>query len=385
MTDSFNNWVGGLYYVKNIIFSLTQNENFIHQKIYILVNKKNREVFSEFLKYSNCCIIETGKNKISTSISIMSSKLLFRTIDLEVIRICKKYNINYIFPVNKYPYILNKNKCIFWIPDLQHIFLPELFNKHEIIHRNMLFRYISKAKNNLVLSSKSAFNDFKSSFPTHRCKVRVIPFVSYIENEVMTITDQITDNVKQKYKLPQKFIFLPNQFWQHKNHELAFKAIDYLVNHLHNNVCLVCTGNTNDYRNVNYYNSLISYISDNNITDNIRILGFIPRIDQLAIMKLSTIVIQPSLFEGWGTVVEDCKVLDKYIIMSDLDVHYEQASSKSYIFKRDDHVDLAVKIQELLALSDKESQISNVDKGISYIYNQAKEYAYQFYNILDEK
>ena len=33
---------------------------------------------------------------------------------------------------------------------------------------------------------------------------------------------------------------------------------------------------------------------------------------------------QPSLFEGWSTVVEDAKCLNKFIFLSDLPVHREQ-------------------------------------------------------------
>ena len=41
----------------------------------------------------------------------------------------------------------------------------------------------------------------------------------------------------------------------------------------------------------------------------ISILGFISRQDQLSLMRDAIAVIQPSLFEGWSTVVEDCKAI----------------------------------------------------------------------------
>ncbi len=40
-----------------------------------------------------------------------------------------------------------------------------------------------------------------------------------------------------------------------------------------------------------------------------RFLGFIDRGEQLQLMKNSIAIVQPSLFEGWSTVVEDTKAM----------------------------------------------------------------------------
>ena len=50
---------------------------------------------------------------------------------------------------------------------------------------------------------------------------------------------------------------------------------------------------------------------------SIRLLGFVERTEQLCIMKNAAFIVQPSLCEGWGTVLEDAKVLDKAVLLSD--------------------------------------------------------------------
>ena len=61
-------------------------------------------------------------------------------------------------------------------------------------------------------------------------------------------------------------------------------------------------------------------------------------------MRKSIAVIQPSLFEGWSTIVEESRSIGKKIILSVLDVHKEQKFSRSIFFKRNSYNDLSAKI-----------------------------------------
>ena len=85
----------------------------------------------------------------------------------------------------------------------------------------------------------------------------------------------------------------------------------------------------------------MDFAKKNRIDANILSLGFIPREDQLELMKNAIAVIQPSKFEGWGTVVEDAKTLGKQIILSDIPVHREQFGEHGFYFKPDDYMSLA--------------------------------------------
>ena len=65
-----------------------------------------------------------------------------------------------------------------------------------------------------------------------------------------------------------------------------------------------------------------------------RILGLIPRVDQIQLMRRCLAVIQPSLFEGWSTVIEDARALGKPMLVSDFPVHLEQNPPHTYFFER---------------------------------------------------
>ena len=55
-----------------------------------------------------------------------------------------------------------------------------------------------------------------------------------------------------------------------------------------------------------------------------KVLGFISREDQLTLMQAAVAVMQPSLFEGWSTVVEDAKSMSVPLVASAISVHQEQ-------------------------------------------------------------
>jgi glycosyltransferase involved in cell wall biosynthesis len=63
-------------------------------------------------------------------------------------------------------------------------------------------------------------------------------------------------------------------------------------------------------------------------------------------MKYAKAIIQPSLFEGWSTVIEDAKSLQVPVIASNLDVNIEQLEEKGTYFEPHDERALATILEE---------------------------------------
>ena len=109
----------------------------------------------------------------------------------------------------------------------------------------------------MVLSSFDAARDLERFYPGHRCAVEVVHFVSYIEPEVCAITPELEQSVRDKFDLKRNYIYIPNQFWQHKNHIVMVEAIECLLKE--GRLCdydFVFTGNLKDYRNPEYIDKL---------------------------------------------------------------------------------------------------------------------------------
>ncbi|NLU34696.1 MAG: glycosyltransferase family 4 protein, partial [Wolinella succinogenes] len=157
--------------------------------------------------------------------------------------------------------------------------------------------------------------------PEYEHKARVLQFVSQPHKTYFELEEK--DNIEND------FFYMPNQFWKHKNHMLAFEAIDRLKSE-GVEICLVCTGCFDDYRNREYIQDIKDFIKKNSLEKQIKILGLIAPRDVFALIKFSKAVINPSLFEGWSSTVEECKSVGKNMILSNLDVHKEQCPEATF-------------------------------------------------------
>jgi glycosyltransferase involved in cell wall biosynthesis len=227
-----------------------------------------------------------------------------------------------------------------WIPDFQHYHLPQFFPKEEIAQRNTVNQKIADAAPVIILSSQMAQQDFNHLYPEAKSRSTVMHFATCPEPEWFELDPKVT---QEKYGLPDYFFLVSNQFWQHKDHAVVIESLG-LLNQKGIHPTVVCTGNTTDNRNPAYYNRLIARIKELDLGTQIKILGLIPRIDQIQLMRRCLAVIQPSLFEGWSTVVEDARTLGKPMLLSDFPVHIEQNPPDSNFFKRSNAEELATLI-----------------------------------------
>lgn len=231
-----------------------------------------------------------------------------------------------------------------WIPDFQHIHLPQFFHDEQSQYRNARIQEIADDAPFTVFSSKDAEKDFVSIHPNSPTQRWVLPFYSLPLNEWYSGNPL---EIQQKYKLPDKFLIVCNQFWAHKNHVRVIEALAILKSR-GLSIPIVCTGATDDPRSSDFMQFITESIANFNLSDDIHILGMIPRADQIQLIRRSAGVIQPSLFEGWSTVVEDARALGKTIFLSDLAVNIEQNPRFAHYFNRESSTELADLIQREL-------------------------------------
>ncbi|MEW6402816.1 MAG: glycosyltransferase, partial [Chloroflexota bacterium] len=87
--------------------------------------------------------------------------------------------------------------------------------------------------------------------------------------------------------------------------------------------------------------TLLARVSTLSLHGNLRILGRVPEEHLYQLMRRSLAILQPSLFEGWNTSVEEAKSLGKTVILSDIPVHREQSPPGARYFHPDDASTLA--------------------------------------------
>jgi glycosyltransferase involved in cell wall biosynthesis len=215
-----------------------------------------------------------------------------------------------------------------WIGDLQHRHLPRYFSRLHRLTRDVGFESQLRFRDHVIVSSQSAHRDILQFFAAPRAKIHVVPFA--VSGPMLVVDTRIPD-VCEKYGLREPYLFLPNQFWQHKNHELAFKAIHEL-NRRGRSKTLVLSGQSYDYRHVGHSDKLRALVVSLGIEPNLKWLGAIPHDDLLHLIAGADVLLNPSLFEGWSTTVEEAKCLGTPMALSALEVHREQAAGRAEFF-----------------------------------------------------
>lgn len=232
---------------------------------------------------------------------------------------------------------------ICWFPDFQYLRMPEMFAPDEAQVYDRVARNTARFATRVMLSSQAAQKDFESILPGCVHKTKVIPFVAWMDEGVYK-DDPL--RVAQAYHLPQKFFYLPNQFWKHKNHSIVLDALT-LLRQDGRNIVIAASGMLEDYRNRPYPSELVAEIARRDLRSQFILLGMIPRRHVYALIRQSMGILQPSLFEGWSTSIEEAKSLGKPALASNLDVHREQDAPGALYFDPHNAQELAGHLKTL--------------------------------------
>ena len=321
--------IGVVYYLVNIVKTLDFLPDSKKPEIVVFYNKES-EKFLPLLKYKHLKTIQveiTAKNRI-----ILYLKSFFQRKNLFYEKLLTAYPVNGLFPFNDFPVpVSGKAIVVSWIPDFQHKFYPQFFTRRNLILRERRFKSIINGTDVIVLSSNDALSHLRQFYKVpSNLTVKILQFISMIKNHTISLFSE----VKERYQIKVPFFLVSNQFYEHKNHMAVFRAIKILKDEGYQ-FMVIFSGKMEDYRNPKFYPSLLDYIEYNGIGSHLKILGLIPREDQLSLLVNSLSVIQPSKFEGWSTIIEDAKTLCHQIICSSIPVHVEQLGLNGFYFDAD--------------------------------------------------
>lgn len=180
------------------------------------------------------------------------------------------------------------------MPDFQHKVLPHLFTRSGWWRREIGFRAQVVGGRTIMLSSDDARQACERYYPSTRGRTRTIHFAVPPGPE---ITYAAARAVADSYGLPPKFFFMPNQFWQHKNHELVLDALHILRQRGHH-VVVAASGKQHDPRVPDYFPKFQARLEKIGLADSFRLLGMIPYEHVLMLKRSCVALLNPSLFEG---------------------------------------------------------------------------------------
>lgn len=327
-------WIGGTYYFINLVWALKKLDQ--EKMPHIVVFADSQESFNlirdtgyPYLSFESNQVTQTRvKRIINFAYRQLTGRSLFRiVIDFRKIPV--------LFGYYDQLYRFKCDRCIYWIPDFQEKYYPDLVGDAETKKRNKIQQVLARKKVDIVFSSNSALSDYIKFFPHNHTKNTVVRFATNIE----AFDLEQYQMVLHKYRISQPYYIVCNQFWRHKNHLVIIKAVEYLKSK-GIEVVILFTGKEEQGAS-SYAADLKEYVDKYQLSRNIRFMGFLQREEQLMLMKGSMAVIQPSLFEGWSTVIEDAKAMNKSVLATNLAVHKEQLGDCCFYFGPNDYESLA--------------------------------------------
>jgi glycosyltransferase involved in cell wall biosynthesis len=281
------------------------------------------------------------------------------------------------------PYIGRNKKLLTlgWIPDFQYKYLPNFFSQREREIRESNNRKICQNSDAVIASSYSARENLLEFAPyLDPNRAVVLQFTSGIRRE-QKIAD--IESLRQKYHFGEKYFLLPNQFWMHKNHRVALDALKLLKSHSQK-VEILFTGNSHDLRNPEYFNELVAYAEVIGVKQDFRLLGVTPYDDLLGLMAHSIALINPSMFEGWSSTVEEAKALGKQLILSDIAVHREQARERVTFFPLYDANSLAQALILAWQSFDRPQENAYLAKALDNADERWKAYGMAYQGLIEQ-
>lgn len=350
-------WQGGRNYLLNLLKFLVEYESSSVQPVlYLPLDLLAQErVLIDQIKG-----IEVSEEGFINNLNTPSVLLrtIIRGLNYEAEDVLTRDRIDVVFEVAQF---IGKNtRCasIAWLPDLQHIEMPHLFSFSSRLKRDVGFRMQIRSGRKMVVSSAHARSVAARAYPTIRDSIHVVNFAV---KSAESVSESTSFRIMEKYSLPEQFLFLPNQFWRHKNHSLVLDALLQLRN-LDRTATIVCTGATKDMRDESFFEQLLRQRDRYGLQDSFRILGQIPYADSQILLQSCKAMLNPSVYEGWSTTVEEAKALNVPMLLSDIEVHKEQAGNSAWFFIKNDSHDLAEKI--ILATESVKREIPKRKDGL---------------------
>jgi hypothetical protein len=340
LTRSVDGWLGGLNYMRNLFHAVVSVQGRRIEPVLILSPIVPETILAGFPEIE---VIRTSMVAPRDPLRLagkVSERLLGRNLVIE--RLLRAHGIallSHDMPLGA----RSRIPTISWIPDFQYRRLPEMFSSSEMQRRHRDHRLLVAQAATILLSSYDAQKDLAGLAPTAVGASRVLHFVSGLG-----ISQSFTDSaaLARKYQIDRPFFYLPNQFWVHKNHAVVIDALAILRS-IGCPALVIASGHTSDYRDPEFFGTLMRRASAKGVTDDFRVLGVVPYDDVRSLMQHAIAVINPSRFEGWSTTVEECKSIGKQILLSDIPVHREQAPERGVYFPLDDPKALAVAMDKI--------------------------------------
>lgn len=216
------------------------------------------------------------------------------------------------------PIRLSRHPYVFTVWDLchrDHPEFPEVFADREFERREQILKAVLPKAVAVIADSETGADKIASWYAVDRARVHVIPFFpsssvrAYARGE-RTSSPQA---VREKYRLPNEYIFYPAQMWAHKNHVYLLEGIADVKSRYGLIIGVALSGG--DKGNKDY---LLKFAQKLGIADQVFFLGFVDDDEIPALYDGAKALVMPSYFGPTNLPPVEAALLGCPVIYADL-------------------------------------------------------------------
>jgi glycosyltransferase involved in cell wall biosynthesis len=242
------------------------------------------------------------------------------------------------FPAQQ-AYLTNR-PSIYHPHDLQHLHIPEFFDKPNLRWRESAYRVFCARAKYVSVESSWVKRDLMEKIGVPAEAIAVCPI---LPPTLPAPGAESTAAADAKKAIGfERFIFYPAQTWPHKNHLALIDALAILKQRFGLQVPLVCTG-----KQTEHYAKIAARIDAAGLAGQSRFLGYVSDAVLAAIYRMATAVVLPTLFESLSLPMWEAFAADRPVACSRVTALPEQLAGAGLLFDPRAPEDIAKAIRQL--------------------------------------
>jgi glycosyltransferase involved in cell wall biosynthesis len=180
------------------------------------------------------------------------------------------------------------------VADIQQEFYPEFFSREELNHRALMYAPSCQEATAVITVSQAAKKSLVATYGLPAEKVHCV-YEAGVERGSGLARAPALERVRQKYHLPAQYAFYPANMWPHKNHRMLILALHRLRKVYGVRLPVLLTGD-----DLGQWGTLQEIAGQFQVQEQVRYLGYVAAEDLPPLYAGATLLVFPSLYEGFG-------------------------------------------------------------------------------------
>ena len=239
--------------------------------------------------------------------------------------------------------------------DIQQEYFPRNFRLRELYLRKKRTKHTVRNADMLLTISEFSKSTLIEKYNVDSERIRV----TWLDSDQVfmnPIEPEDKQRAKSTYLLPDEYIYYPANTWPHKNHLRLLKAYNLLKKKNSFTPKLLFTGAMSGA-----HEKIDRYIRKNDLLNDTIYLGYVPQEDMPCIFACASMLVFPSLFEGFGIPLIEAMRTKTPIVCSNSTSLPEIAGDSACYFNGQSVKDISDKILKVCSDSDLRNHL--VEEG----------------------